>query len=363
MRALIRTDASLIIGHGHVMRCLTLASALRDQDSEAFFVCREHDGHLCGFIEDQGFSVHRLTALKAAPPIEDVPAHAAWLGASWQEDSEQTCAAIESSGAQPDWLVIDHYALDQRWEMALRASVGRIMVIDDLADRVHDCNVLLDQNYHPDMDTRYERLIPTTCESLFGPRYALLRPEFRHARRSPRKRDGKIKRILVFFGGSDLTNETAKVINAIGMLDKRSIEVDVVVGGSNRNRSEFVCICEETPNFNLHNSVTNMAELMERADLFVGAGGATTWERCAMGLPAVTVAVANNQVEITKSVAAMGAAKYIGEHCHVTVEDFKQAIDWALSNPRLLVRMSNTAMKLSDAKGTDRVVRKMMGIG
>ena len=362
MRVFIRTDASLTIGHGHVMRCLTLASTLRDQDIEAFFVCREHDGHLCDLIEGRGFTVHRLAALKAVPPSEDTLAHAAWLGSSWQVDSEQTRAAIESSGAEPDWLVTDHYALDRRWEIALRASVGRIMVVDDLADRPHDCNLLLDQNYHSDMEARYEGLIPTLSKTLLGPRYALLRPEFQHARTTPRKRDGQIKRILVFFGGSDLTNETAKVIEAIGMLDKRRIEVDVVIGESNPNRSEVICICEKEPNFNLHNSVTNMAHLMEQADLFVGASGATTWERCAMGLPAVTVAVANNQVEIAKSVAAIGAATYIGKYCDVTVEDLKQAIDWALSDSRLLVRMSNAAMNLSDAKGTDRVVREMMVI-
>ena len=155
---IVRTDASTTIGHGHVMRCLTLASALRERGANVSFVCRNHDGHLCDLIEERGFVVSRLPAPKAGLQAEDAPTHEAWLGSSEQEDAEQTRAVIEASGATPDWLVVDHYAIGWHWESAVRTSVGQIMVIDDLADRLHDRDVLLDQNIVPQMLARYQEV-------------------------------------------------------------------------------------------------------------------------------------------------------------------------------------------------------------
>ena len=232
MKSIIRTDASVQIGTGHhVMRYLTLADELREHGAGAIFVCREFDGNLCGYIEEKGYIVHRLPVPnKQKHNIEGNLKHAAWLGTDWHTDARQVEEIIKDLDTALDWLVVDHYALDERWEGYLRPNVKKIMVIDDLADRVHDCDLLLDQNFYENLESRYDGLVPAWCKKLLGPKYALLRPEFREARRNLRKRDGHVKRIMIFFGGSDPTNETTKVLEAIRMLNRPDIATDVMVG-------------------------------------------------------------------------------------------------------------------------------------
>jgi UDP-2,4-diacetamido-2,4,6-trideoxy-beta-L-altropyranose hydrolase len=119
----IRTDASSTIGSGQVMRCLTLAAALRTREMTVRFVSREHEGHLCDLIEERGFTVARLPRPKSGTTVENTPSHASWLGETWKNDAEQTRVAIEQLGHKADWLVVDHYGLDERWEQALRPAV------------------------------------------------------------------------------------------------------------------------------------------------------------------------------------------------------------------------------------------------
>ncbi|MBL0225443.1 MAG: UDP-2,4-diacetamido-2,4,6-trideoxy-beta-L-altropyranose hydrolase [Geobacteraceae bacterium] len=183
MMVCIRTDASDVIGSGHVMRCLTLADELRQRGADVIFICRILLGNLIGLIEDKGYSVVRLqqpeTEYIAA--AEDV-AHAAWLGVSWEQDAVDTIDAFGEK--HPKLLIIDNYALDSRWETKLRPYVEKIMVIDDLADRSHDCDLLLDQNLYQSIETRYDKLISESCKRLLGPKYALFRPEFVTARKN-----------------------------------------------------------------------------------------------------------------------------------------------------------------------------------
>ena len=243
LKVVFRTDSSLQIGSGHVMRCLTLADELRLRGADVMFVCREHPGNLIGLIEAKGYPVVRLPQAEveytAAP--EDL-AHATWLGVSWQQDAADTIAAIGDT--QPQWLIIDHYAIDHRWEEKLRSDVGKIMVIDDLADRPHNCDLLLDQNLYQAMQTRYDNLVPISCQKLLGPKYALLRPEFAAARKSLQLRDGQVKRVLVFFGGVDPSNETGKALQALAGFIDRQFEVDVVVGGGNLHKEQIQKFCE-----------------------------------------------------------------------------------------------------------------------
>ena len=267
MNIVFRTDASLQIGTGHVMRCLTLADELRQRGAVVSFVCREHPGNLIGLIEGKGYSVKRLPQPTSEYFVtsEDV-AHAAWLGVPWQQDATETLAALGKM--QPEWLIVDHYALDCRWESILRPNVGRIMVIDDLADRSHDCDLLLDQNLYQNMATRYDELVPATCAKLLGPKYALLRPEFAQARNNLRQRDGRVRRILVFFGGVDPTNETEKAIHALVSIADRQFAVDVVVGGGNPHKQQIENLCAEHEGFHYHCQVDNMAELMAAGQIW-----------------------------------------------------------------------------------------------
>lgn len=351
MRIVIRTDSSLKIGSGHLMRCLTLADELRQRGAEVTFVCREHPGNLISLVESKNYPVIRLPQPKMEYVVtsEDV-AHAAWLGDSWQQDAAETIESIRDK--RPDWLIIDHYAIDRRWEEMLRSFVGKIMVIDDLADRPHNCDLLLDQNLYLDMKARYEGLLSKHCRTLVGPYYVLLRPEFLAAKKNLRERDGIIKRILIFFGGSDPTNETAKTLEALRLLNRPEITVDVVVGGGNPHRDKVKALCEALPNMAYHCQVTDMAELILKADVGIGSGGSSMWERCCLGLPTITVIIADNQESTTRDVAAIGAIDYLGWSYRLKPEDYTRAIVRMSDNPQVVRKIGCAALKLLNLSGT-----------
>jgi len=249
-----------------------------------------------------------------------------------------------------DWLVVDHYALDRRWEEQMRPFVRKIMVIDDLADHPHDCDLLLDQNLYEDMETRYDGLVPEHCIKLLGPKYALLRRGFREARANLRERDGTVKRILVFFGGSDSTNETAKALEAIQLLGRPDIAVDVVVGLSNPHKDGIKEMCSIMPNAKYYCQVDNMAELMAQADLAVGAGGSATWERCFLGLPSITIITAKNQRESTLAVSSRKATFNLGFHNQVSSKEILDILQLFLSSSEILQNMGRSAFEIMGRK-------------
>lgn len=355
-KILIRADASVQIGTGHVMRCLTLADELRGRGTESIFVCREFAGNLCGYIEEKGYIVHRL-------PVSDTPKqntegnlkHAAWLGADWQTDARQVEEIIKGIEPLPDWLVVDHYALDEKWEEYLRPHVKKIMVIDDLADRPHDCDLLLDQNFYENLESRYDGLAPSGCKKLLGPKYALLRPEFREERKNLRKRDGHVKRIMIFFGGSDPTNETTKALEAVRMLSRPDIAVDVVVGSANPNKDKINELCNAMSNVIYHCQVSNMAKLMADADLFIGGGGSTTWERCCLGLPSMIISTAMNQDAIAVGCELSGIGIYIGESKEISFHRIKIQIEKMRSNQNTLLNLGKKSANMVDGKGATYV--------
>ena len=361
MKILIRADASVQIGTGHVMRCLTLADELRRCGAEMVFVCREFDGNLCGYIEEKGYVVHRLP-LSSQPEhnTEGNLKHAAWLGVEWRIDAGQVKNIIECLNTATDWLVVDHYALDERWERFLRPYCKKIMVIDDLADRIHDCDLLLDQNFYKNPESRYDGLAPVWCKKLLGPKYALLRPEFREARENLKKRDGHVTRIMIFFGGSDLTNETTKALEAIRMLNRQDIVVDVVVGNSNPHRKIIERFASDLPDCTCHFKVEDMAVLMAGADLAVGAGGTTVWERCALALPSLVVSVAENQKRTVADMAEYGCFLFLGCYEAVSADSLYHAFEIAIQSPWLLISFALESWLLVDGNGTKRVAQEMV---
>ncbi|WP_461201888.1 UDP-2,4-diacetamido-2,4,6-trideoxy-beta-L-altropyranose hydrolase [Anoxybacillus sp. TBDG-1] len=330
MNILIRADASVAIGTGHVMRTLTLAELLRDARCDVRFAMKEEEGHLCSYVESRGFSVFRIASARTQ-----------------EDDAQATIQAIDAWGEWIDWCIVDHYGLDARWEQQIRRYVQNVMVIDDLANRPHVCDVLLDQNYYLNSYARYERLVPTNCTLLLGPKYVLLRKEFTEAREMVRMRTGEVNRLLVFFGGSDPTNETEKALRALRSL--RPMHVDVVVGATNPRRHVIERMCSEM-GARYHCQIDYIAELMAKADLAVGAGGATMWERCFLGLPSLVTVVADNQKVATEAVAAYGAIQYVGWHEHVTTERYVEVMKRALETPKELVRMSERSLKLMGTK-------------
>ncbi len=335
MKVAIRADASTAIGTGHVMRCLTLADALRERGAAIRFVCRQAPGHLGNLIAEKGYEI-------------------AWLPerGNLAEDARVTHAAIADQ-APWDWLIVDHYALDAAWERELRDLALKLMAIDDLADRSHDCDLLLDQNLQE--AGRYAGLIPDACTMLIGPKYALLRPQFVEARKNLRVRDGRVSRLLVFFGGADAGGETLKALSAIRMLGRPDIAVDVVLGQTNPHRQEIEVACRDLSNVTLHCQAENMAELMAAADLFIGAGGTSSGERCCLGLPALVLATADNQITQSVALGHAGAHLYLGLASSVNMERLAQLIDEILQLPELLIHMEKCGQEIVDGRGTRRV--------
>ncbi|MDO8208674.1 MAG: UDP-2,4-diacetamido-2,4,6-trideoxy-beta-L-altropyranose hydrolase, partial [Gallionella sp.] len=291
MRIVFRTDATGQIGTGHFMRCLTLADALKQRGAQIRFVSRDLPLHLRDMLAAKDVEFVSLES-DLTPPVTGDLAHAHWLGASQKQDAQATIQAL--SDQSWDSLVVDHYALDARWESALRGTARQIMVIDDIADRQHDCDVLLDQNFYADMQTRYAGKVPSHCQLLLGPRYALLRDEFRRFRDQVKPRTGAVKRILVFFGGVDADNYTGRAIEALSEIDVSGFHIDVVIGAQHPRLAEIEGMCAAN-GFVCHVQTNRMAELMAAADLAIGAGGSATWERCCLGLPALAFCTADNQ--------------------------------------------------------------------
>ena len=331
-----RVDASTVIGTGHVMRCLTLATKLKGDGARVSFVCRAGAGDLIGTIADAGIPVDTLSA---RPVPNGATPHPEALDAAWRDDADETVAAIEARHGRPDWIVVDHYALDARWETRLRGFATNVMVVDDLANRGHDCEILVDQNLHANLERRYDDLIPPDCRRLLGPRYALLRPEFRDARERSRRRDGSVHRILVFFGGVDMHNETSRALEAMKPLGSRAIAVDVIVGAASPHLEAVRAHCGGL-DATVHHHPPNIAELAARADLAIGATGATSWERCCVGLPANVVSLAANQESVARALAAQGLAIYLGRREAVTATDIAAALESLARDPAKVRAMS-----------------------
>ncbi|WP_315003263.1 UDP-2,4-diacetamido-2,4,6-trideoxy-beta-L-altropyranose hydrolase [uncultured Selenomonas sp.] len=337
----IRVDSSEQIGSGHLMRCLTLAEQMRKNNKEVHFISRDLAGSLHRFVVEHGFTLHLL------PQHEEnanLTGYAAWLTVPQAVDAEETCTILRQ--IQPvERLVVDSYALDAAWERQMRPIVREIFVIDDLANRRHDCDILLDQNFYREMQHRYDGLVPEACRFLLGPSHALLRDEFYAAREKLAPRDSVLRRILVFYGGSDATGETEKAIRALLQLCLPAVDVDVVVGGSNPRRAYIEELCDGQNFLHYHCQVSNMAELMARADLCLGAGGTTTWERCFLGLPAIVTAVAENQFEICHDCVEAGLIYYLGKWDEVTEKDIAAAVQKCIE-PQALREMQRQCQRI-----------------
>lgn len=324
MKVVFRTDGSTLIGRGHIMRCLTLANILRDRAVEIHFVCRTHTGHFCDLIAQLGFVVHRLPL--ADEQVDHFLGHACWLGALWETDAKETHQVIQDLGGVVDFLIVDHYAVDHRWEKALRASATKILVIDDLADRVHDCDLLLDQNFFSDLSTRYDHKVPPECVSLLGPHYALLQPVYAKLHSQVEIWDGPVRRIFVFFGDADTENLTALSVAAFQQLGRPDIYLDVVMTKKNSCYQDVKKAIEGWGNIRLHGPLPTLGPLMATADLAIGAGGATVWERLCLGLPSVVISLAVNQKPVCEHLARVGLIKYLGHMDQVQMETLRSTL-------------------------------------
>lgn len=360
MKVIFRADASLRIGSGHVMRCLALAEALQSAGAECEFICRAHPGNLIDFIESKGFNTHVLTLEPTSQTQktdfhEISPAHAHWLGVSWQRDAQE-CAKILAN-IQPDWLVLDHYALDINWERSLRHCYRKLLVIDDLADRTHECDVLLDQNLGREA-IHYLHRVPNHCCLLIGTKFALLRPEFHELRAFSLQRrvNSSIRQILISMGGVDLPNATQAVLQALrhcALPD--DCRISVIMGATapwladvREEAKSMPWLTEVVVN------VSNMAQRMAETDLAIGAAGSTSWERCCLGLPTLLVTLAENQISGAAALQAAGGAIWIGDVANI--DNALQPMITACLQDGALQRMSEAAAAICEGRGLGYMV-------
>ena len=368
-RVVFRVDAALQMGSGHVMRCLTLADALAAYQCDCSFICRAHAGHLQDLIVQRGYPVTLL------PLDTPVPTHAAWLGTDWQTDATQTRAALQAqtqetataaatAQAQPqlaDWLIVDHYALDARWERALRPGCTRLMVIDDLADRSHDCDLLLDQNLGRSA-ADYATRVPPACQVLAGTAFALLRPQFAHARAASllRRQPPVLRRILISMGGMDHPDATGQVLMALRQCAlPAQTEITVVMGAQAPWLEQVRARAAGMPwATQVLVGVDDMAQCMARHDLAIGAAGSSAWERCCLGLPTLMLVLAANQHDAALQLAQAGAASTLALDATLPAA-LAQELQRMGTDVAAFTKMSTRASALVDGEGAHRVLSQL----
>jgi UDP-2,4-diacetamido-2,4,6-trideoxy-beta-L-altropyranose hydrolase len=359
-----RADASLNIGTGHVMRCLTLADALKAIGSQCHFICREHPGNLIKEIRQRGFSVIGLPKntddwMTGRSLDTDRSSYDAWLGADSITDAAQTIVSI--GDAEFDWLIVDHYAIDVSWEQQLRAKCRKVMVIDDLADRHHDCNLLLDQNLGRQVQD-YNELVPADCSVLAGPTYALLRPEFAALRDySLRRREiPQLKNILISMGGVDRDNTTGRILDALIECPlPDDLSITVVMGQHAPWLERVRLLAARMPRrTEVKVNVKDIARLMADSDLAIGAAGGTSWERCCLGLPTFIVVLAENQRKAAVALEHTGSAKVLDGLDAIEVKLRSMLNLQSMSSG--LHQMSRVSCLITDGLGTSRVVRELL---
>jgi UDP-2,4-diacetamido-2,4,6-trideoxy-beta-L-altropyranose hydrolase len=334
VKVVFRADASTTIGAGHLSRCLTLAESLKRRGAHVTFACAAGSSQFAPRITEVA---DRLIELPHVAAEVSDPSTPTWLTVSEAEDARSTLASLD--GESVDWVVVDHYGLGETWETHVREITKHLLVIDDLADRAHDCDVLLDQNLRPDGADAYKDLVPIGATALQGPQFALLRNEFTQRRHHHVRTN--VNRILVSFGGVDGADGTSTTLAALADLDA-SIAVDVVIGAQHPAHKNILEVCKHA-GYSCHVQTTAIADLMDTADLAIGAGGASSWERCIVGLPAVVLVMADNQRIIAEELTRHGAAVNLGDFRTVEPDDIAVVVARLCGNEAELSAMSKAA--------------------
>ena len=351
MKVVFRVDASLKMGVGHVMRCLTLAKALKENSINVEFICRQHEGNLIDKIRSKGFNVYELE-LSEESELDKKLSHSRWLGVTQQQDADDCIDILKTK--EIDWLIVDHYALDEDWHCKLKPCYEKLMVIDDLSDRKHRCDILLNQASGI-QQSDYAALVPTNCLSLLGSQYALLRPEFVkwRAYSLERRSNSKFKQLLINMGGVDVDDSTGQVIKELQTCALQSnINIVIVMGGTAPHLEDVRIAADALPyKTEIKVDVNNMAEIMANSDIAIGASGSTTWERCCLGLPTIQIAIAKNQILSAKMLAHHNAVKLVTEFqeiCHL----LENSAEW-------IEDAGVKASQICDGKGAYKVFNRM----
>lgn len=333
MNVLIRADASAQAGGGHIARCIALAEAIHDRGGDALFATRQ-DATLG----------HRMLKV-AGMPYRELP-----CGADWQSDAEATRQLLGGR----DWVVVDHYDLDARWQKTVSQHPVGILVIDDLANRPHDCAVLTDAGRPASAWGQYAGFAPSECAFLLGPRYALLRREFRNAPDPGQERERP--RLMIFFGSADGQSLTELALDALGSANLlEELSVHVVLTSANRQAASI----RQRDGIEVHEDVADMPALIAGMDIALGAGGVSLWERCSLGVPGLVVGLNENQIRGVQLAEAAGAVRSIGLSDVRQPSVFAKAIRKFVADRGRWQAMASAGRALVDGRGADRIAAHM----
>lgn len=319
------------------MRCLSLAAELQARGAQTAFISLELPSDIEDLLREQGHAVHRLPKSVQGNELADALATI---------EIERNITAY----------VVDHYKLGRHWESIVTARAP-VMALDDLG-RSHAAHWLVDQNFSLDSPARYPHKSNEVSEQLLGPSFALMREEFARARHQAQARDSGVRHVLVSFGGMDAGNITSLALEAISQSLPPNIQVTVITGTSHPDLAGLQTWCAGRDNARLHVQVRSMAPYLLAADLAIGAGGSSTWERCACGLPTIAICLAENQRKIISDGARAGFLWGI-DHVPSTLE-LATVLKALFTSPGLVEHMSRQALQITDARGAKRVADRLM---
>ena len=350
MKFAFRVDSSYQIGSGHLMRCITLAKALKDKNIESIFISIKNKDDMSSLIKKNNFKILNINNKKKDKKNSF----------SWKFDAEETQKKIKDE--KISHLIVDHYEIDEKWEKYLYKDLKKLIVIDDLADRRHFCDALIDYSLPI---KNYLKLVPSHTEILAGPKFALLDRSFIKERKKAKhqKENLKSKKLTFYvsFGASDFTQETEKTLMALKKLGNNlSFKANIIVGKNNKQKKDIEKLCSKEVAFSYYEQPEKVASIMSKSNFGIGSPGTTTWERCCMGLPSILISVADNQIEIGKACNKSKIAKYLGDSKKISSNDLKDSILEMLKNPTKMFEYKQVGLKLIDGIGTRRVLSKLI---
>ena len=341
-RIYFRCDASTSIGSGHVIRCITLANFLKKKGFDTIFISKKLNGNLFSLILKKK---HKIIPLSKKSTTES--------------EVKEIFKRLKNFNNKKDWMVVDHYSIGKKWESKIITKIPKLFVIDDLCDKFHLGNVLLNQNYLPGIKKRYNKVLSSKTKTLLGPKYAILSSEYQKTRQNINfKKNKKFTRVIIFFGGADNKNFTIKCLSIFLKYNLQNIKLDVVIGQSNKKNKIIKSMIKDIKYAKLHIQIPSLCGLMKSADFYLGSGGTTTWERCCLGLPSIVIATAKNQISYNKKLDNKGVLKYLGSAEKVNEEQIISAILKFISSKSN--KMSENAKKITDGKGINLISREFI---
>ena len=354
-RVVFRVDHGLVMGLGHIMRCLSIAKyLLHEYNCQPSFVCKNHEGNIAKRVKES-FPIYLLDVTEQANLEIDT-----WLGTSWQDDAQSTLDIIGKDRAEI--LIVDHYGVDYKWQNYVKDRMElKVVVIDDLFNRKHNCDILIDQCYY--IKDPYKDLVPTNCEVLLGFQYIILNPQFLQLEPKPISKE--IRRINICIGGTDKPNLTEKIVNILiknrnKIHNYEKITFDVVVGATNQNYSKLKEKLLLFSNFNLLYDVENMAVVLNKSDLCIGSSGITSYERIYLKLPSLVITLAPNQMNIATTLHELGLFNYLGHYNSFQESDLISGLNNFISHPGELEKIYNNLTGIIDGQGIERIIKKIM---